>query len=57
MLDDNIYPKYLCVEFDLFIKGKDTENNTKKIIHRLLKIGYKIIANDKYNITFLYSRT
>jgi len=23
MLDDKIYPKYLCIEFDLLLKNKD----------------------------------
>ncbi len=52
MLDDNIYPKYLCVEFDLLLKKKDHDNTTNRIIQRLLKNNYKIIINDKYNITF-----
>ena len=53
ILDDKIFPKYLCIEFDLFIKGKDKNNNTKKIIERLKKNGYKIFANENMNITFI----
>jgi hypothetical protein len=56
MLDDNIYPKYLCIEFDLLIKNKDNNNSTKNIIHRLLNQGYKIIINDNLNITFEYTK-
>lgn len=52
MLDDNIYPKYLCIEFDLFLKKKDKQNDTKKIINRLLRNNYNILINDNMNITF-----
>lgn len=52
MLDDKIYPKYLCVEFDLYLKNKDPHNTTNKIINRLQMEGYKIIINDNMNITF-----
>ena len=56
MLDDKIYPKYLCNEFDLFIKNKDTDNSTKNLIHRLMKSGYKLLANENMNITFEYTK-
>lgn len=56
MLNDNIYPKYLCVEFDLFLKNKDPEKQTKKIITTLIENGYVILVNDKYNITFEYNK-
>ena len=52
MLDDKIYPKYLCVEFDLYLKNKDPDNTTNKLINRLQMEGYKIIINDNFNITF-----
>lgn len=55
MLDDNIYPRYLLVEFDLILKRKDTNNTTVKLINRLLKNKYKIIKNDNFNITFKYN--
>lgn len=55
MLNDKIYPKYLCVEFDLFIKGKDYDNSTQNIVNRLIKNNYKVLINDKLNITFEYS--
>lgn len=54
MLDDKIFPKYLCIEFDLLRNNKDINNNTKKIIDRLISEGYKILLNDKLNITFEY---
>lgn len=56
MLNDNIYPKYLCIEFDLLMKNKDSNNTTKKIVDRLLNEGYKIIINDNLNITFEYNK-
>lgn len=55
MLDDNIYPRYVLVEFDLYLKGKDTKGETKAVIDRMLKKGYKILYNENMNITFIYS--
>ena len=52
MLDDEIYPKYLCIEFDLFLKKKDNNNLTNNIIERLLRKNYKIIDDKNLNITF-----
>lgn len=51
MLDDNIFPRYLCVEFDLKLKHKDSKNETEEIITRLLSCGYIILINDNLNIT------
>ena len=51
MLDTGIYPTYLCIEFDLFLQRKDTDNQTKKLIDRLLQT-YRILYNDNMNITF-----
>lgn len=52
MLDDKIYPKYLCIEFDLFLKKKDQENGTSKVMKRIESLGYKILKNDNMNITY-----
>ena len=53
MLDDKIYPKYILVEFDLYLKNKDINKETQQLINRLiLKNSYKILKNDNYNITF-----
>lgn len=52
MLNDKIFPKYLCIEFDLLLKRKDCNNSTKKIVERLQKNGYKILINKNLNITF-----
>ena len=54
MLDDQIYPNYLCVEFDLKLKGKDKDNETEKTISRLKNSGYIELINDNLNITFYY---
>ena len=51
MLDDEIYPSYLLIEFDLLLKKKDKNNKTEALIQRL-KNNYTIICNDNYNITF-----
>lgn len=53
MLDDEIFPTYLLVEFDLFLKNKDPQQKTKAIVQRLLSSNYKVLVNDKYNITFV----
>lgn len=54
MLDDKIYPNYVLVEFDLFLKKKDPENTTKQLIERMItKEGYVILKNDNFNITFI----
>ena len=55
MLDNKIYPKYLCIEFDLYLKKKDTNNETQKIVKRLEQVGYKILKNDNLNITFMFN--
>ena len=55
MLDCKIYPKVLCIEFDLILKGKDVNNHTKQIINRLQNDGYKVVHNDNMNITFTYT--
>ena len=52
MLNDNIKPKYLCIEFDLKLKKKDKDDLTNKILKRLSDNGYKILINDNLNITF-----
>jgi hypothetical protein len=52
MIDEKIFPKYICVEFDLYLKGKDKDNKTQTIIDKLKSVNYEIIANEKGNITF-----
>ena len=54
MLDDNIFPKYLLVEFDLLLKNKDFNNETKQLINRLINNhNYSIFKNDNLNISFI----
>ena len=56
MLDDEIYPKYLLIEFDLLLKNKDPKNTTKQLIERMItKENYKILKNDNLNITFIHN--
>ena len=52
MLDDKIYPKYLCIEFDLLLKNKDPTQTTQKLVSRLQANNYKILENKNLNITF-----
>tara|TARA_B100000902_G_scaffold399936_1_gene473774 strand:+ start:10513 stop:11199 length:687 start_codon:yes stop_codon:yes gene_type:complete len=52
MLDDKIYPRYLCIEFDLLLKNKDPNNLTQKLVNRLQNNNYKILENKNLNITF-----
>lgn len=52
MMDDCIFPSYLCIEFDLYLKKKDPTKKTEHIINSLLEHGYHILMNDNMNITF-----
>jgi len=53
MLDDQIYPIYVLIEFDLLLKNKDPGNTTKQLIERMItREGYKMLKNDNLNITF-----
>lgn len=52
MLDDKIYPTYLCIEFDLLLKNKDPNQLTQKLVQRLQENQYKILENKNLNITF-----
>ena len=52
MLDDQIYPTYLCIEFDLLLKNKDPNQSTEKLVKRLQEFNYNILENKNLNITF-----
>lgn len=52
MLNDEIYPRFLCIEFDLLLKNKDHNKLTEKIAKRLQSNNYKILENKNLNITF-----
>jgi FkbM family methyltransferase len=53
MFNDNIYPRYICVEFDLMLKNKDYNGLTQKLISKIInQYNYKILINDNLNITF-----
>ena len=52
MLEDGILPRYLCVEFDYAIKGKDKEQRSAAIMERLLEAGYTMLHNVALNVTF-----
>jgi len=54
MLDDKIFPTYLCIEFDLYLKKKDVNHSTEKLINRLKENNYQILDNQNLNITFKY---
>lgn len=53
MLNDNILPRILCIEFDLYIKKMDKNNETIGLIRRLESLGYKCVANESMNLTFV----
>lgn len=54
MINDNIFPNILCVEFDLKLKSKDSENKTDKLIDNLVEFhNYKIVVNDNLNLTLV----
>lgn len=53
MFSSRIFPKYVLVEFDLYLKNKDS-GETKEVVEYMLQNGYRILKNDKMNITFVY---
>jgi FkbM family methyltransferase len=53
LFEDDLLPKILCVEFDLYLKGGDPTQKTLKIIQRLIESGYTIYENQSWNITFV----
>jgi FkbM family methyltransferase len=52
ILSERIYPRYLCVEFDLKLKGRDSAQMTERILHMLDRKGYKLLENSNWNCTF-----
>ena len=52
MLDNLIFPTYLCIEFDLALKKKDQNNSTDALFNRLADCNYEILCNDDLNVTF-----
>jgi len=52
MINDEIFPTYLCVEFDLIKQQIDYNDSTKLMIEKLDKLGYKMIDNDHNNCFF-----
>ena len=52
MLDDEIYPNYVLIEFDLKLKDMDKGNKTGRLISRL-QSKYNIFKDDNMNITFV----
>lgn len=52
MLREQIYPRYLCVEFDLLLKGKDSARMTENILQILGRKNYKMLENREWNCTF-----
>jgi len=52
ILSEQINPRYLCVEFDLKLKGADPANMTEKILQILERKGYKMLENHEWNCTF-----
>ena len=52
MLIDEIYPEYICVEFDLVKQNIDYNETSRHIIHKLNEHGYVMIDNDNENCLF-----
>jgi hypothetical protein len=55
MLNDGVFPRYLCVEFDLKLKGADPESLTESMLARLRRNGYRLLENREWNCTFEHS--
>jgi len=56
MLEDAIYPKVLCVEFDYYLKGADSTGATGSLVRKLLEAGYKEAHSVNWNIVFIYTK-
>ena len=52
MILDEIYPEYICVEFDLIKQNIDYNDTSKHIIQILHEHGYIMIDNDNENCVF-----
>jgi FkbM family methyltransferase len=52
ILEENIFPKYICVEFDLLIKKID-KTETLKLIQRMKSYGYNLIHPEADNALFI----
>lgn len=53
MLNHHIYPRVLCVEFDLKSKGRDKDGSTDTLIKRLNSVEYSLHYRDGWNYTFI----
>ena len=53
MLEDKIFPKYVCIEFDLKLKNVDYNNETNGLIIRLKEAGYALKHNESWNCLFV----
>jgi FkbM family methyltransferase len=52
IISQQIYPRYLCVEFDLLLKGQDSAQMTRNILRILDLKGYALLENHEWNCTF-----
>ena len=56
MLAQEIFPRYLLVEFDLMDQPQDANNNTGRLI-QALRVFYDLVKQDKKNLTFVLKQT
>ena len=52
MLDENIFPTYLCVDFDARRANKKVDL-FNKCMKKLEDNNYRMCHNENYNITFI----
>ena len=53
MIDENIYPKYLSVDFDSIRKDPHKCNNT---VNKLISKGYKILKISGQDVSFILNK-
>jgi len=54
ILNDNIFPKFICVDLDYARGGGQAgKNRTNDLVKRLGDFGYQLIANDNLDVTFM----
>ena len=53
MLYNEIFPTYICVEFDSILQNLENVQIIEKCMKSLLDKGYKVYHNNNYEITFI----
>lgn len=53
MIDNNIFPKFVCVDFDYARTGPVGYHRVMNLINRMSQFNYQILKNDSFDVTFM----